>query len=902
MMLPLALAAAPGADRRGPSTMPRRPLFALSLPLVLAFCLAAAPARPAAAEAPPATYDRLLVDQPGLDLQALVAAGYDVVGGKPGHYAEIIATPDDQERLRVDGYAFRVLQADLASYYAARLGKGPGFGDFHTYSETVQKLDELHAAYPNLTTARTRIGNSHQGYQIFMMKVSDNPEVDEDEPEVLFDALHHAREPMSTEMCLMLIEYLCANYDSDPYVRWLVDEREIYVVPIVNPDGYIYNEQTNPTGGGMWRKNRRNNGDGTFGVDPNRNYPFQWGCCGGSSGNTSSDTYRGPSPGSEPEVQTIVNFVISRQIQVYQSYHTYSNLTLIPWGWTTSPCPDDALFREIGADLVAGNGYALGTPPELLYVVDGGAFDWAYGEQTTKPKIMAFSNEIGSSTDGFWPLDSRIPALFQDNIGPALTLIEIAGVFFKLRQVAVVGGDGNGRLDPGESAGLVFALQNAAAQATAAGVTVRLFSDDPYLLLPDPVRQVGTLGARASWSAAGSPLPLQLDAACPAGHVVRISARVTWTGQPVDLELELPVGQPAAVFFDDFEGGLANWTRTGAWNLTAAQAYSPANSLTDSPAGNYPNSSNTNAALSAPLDLSSVSAPTLSFWTRYQLEAGYDYGYVEASSDGINWQNLLAVNGTQTAWQERSVSLAAYAGQPAVRLRFRLQTDYSVNYDGWYIDDVLVRGFTVANSPPSAPVALSPVGGQSVGYPVALTVQNAIDADGPDSLTYGFRIFSDELTSQQVLAQTGVPEGEGQTTLLLPAGSLGGGAPLAFYWRAFAEDGAVRGPLCATAGFVLDTQTGVPEGDAGAFLSATPAGGGGTAFSFATRRPGRAALRIYNVRGERIATVFAGDIEGTAGASWDQRDARGAAVAAGVYLARLQGPDTDLTLKVLVVR
>ena len=169
--------------------------------------------------------------------------------------------------------------------------------------------------YPNLISTKISIGNSIENRPIYTVKISDNPEIDENEPEILYTALHHAREPQSMMQMIYFMYYLLENYNTDPSVQYLVNNRELYFIPVVNPDGYEYNRTTNPSGGGMWRKNRRNNG-GSYGVDLNRNYgPYTyWNAPnGGSSTTPSSDTYRGTAPFSEPETNSIKNFLASRE-------------------------------------------------------------------------------------------------------------------------------------------------------------------------------------------------------------------------------------------------------------------------------------------------------------------------------------------------------------------------------------------------------------------------------------------------------------------------------------------------------------------------------------------------------------------------------------------------------------
>ena len=243
----------------------------------------------------------------------------DLAGG------EVVAIVDEAEIESIEALQLEVEVEvpDLAAYYARRLAAGSaggssraaggtygqslnpafgqgGMGGYYTFAEIVGVIDQLRASYPNLVSQKTSIGQSVQGRDIWMFKVSDNPNVDEDEPEFRVDSLHHAREPQGMQTTIYFVSWLLEEYGSDPLATYLVDEREIYVVLCVNPDGYEYNRSIAPGGGGLWRKNRRNNGGGVFGVDLNRNYPFQW-AVAGSSSNPDSDIYHGPSAASEPE-------------------------------------------------------------------------------------------------------------------------------------------------------------------------------------------------------------------------------------------------------------------------------------------------------------------------------------------------------------------------------------------------------------------------------------------------------------------------------------------------------------------------------------------------------------------------------------------------------------------------
>lgn len=348
----------------------------------------------------------------------------DVAYIEPGKYVEIVASPDEIDELVSEGYDVITQVSDLASFYADRAMAD--FGGFKTFSEIVTYLNTIHADHPSITTAPFSIGTSVEGRDLWVIKISDNPETDEDEPEVLYTGLHHAREPISAELLLYTLDYLTDNYGTDPTATAVVDGRELFFLPVLNPDGYVYNETTNPNGGGMWRKNRRDNGDGTYGVDLNRNYGYQWGYDNlGSSPYTGAVDYRGTGPFSEPETQALRDYIESRSFAMAVNYHSYGNLFLYPWGYDQIYTPDQLYFSGIADSAVTFNGYAPG-PGWGLYVTNGDSDDWGYGEQTTKDLVFAFTPEVGSSSDGFWPSTSRIVPMCQENLPVNLFLAQIA--------------------------------------------------------------------------------------------------------------------------------------------------------------------------------------------------------------------------------------------------------------------------------------------------------------------------------------------------------------------------------------------------------------------------------------------------------------------------------------------
>jgi hypothetical protein len=342
----------------------------------------------------------------------------------PGKHIEIVATQEEINDLVEAGFQVIVQVQDVSSYYADRASAT--MGGFRTHSHIVAYMDTIHMDHPTITTAKFSLGLSIEGRELWAMKISDNPDVDEEEPEVLFDALHHAREPIGPEIILYTMDHLTDNYGSDPTVTDIVNTREMWFVPMINPDGYVYNETTNPGGGGMWRKNRRDNGGGIYGVDLNRNYGYEWGYDDiGSDPNPSGTTYRGTAPFSEPETQAIRDFCNSRKFSIAMNYHSYGNLLLYPWGYDRFYTPDQLYYAAIGDSATSFNGYNP-VPGWVLYVANGDSDDWMYGEQSTKPLIFSFTPEVGSSSDWFWPDPSRIAPLREENLPVNLLMAQIA--------------------------------------------------------------------------------------------------------------------------------------------------------------------------------------------------------------------------------------------------------------------------------------------------------------------------------------------------------------------------------------------------------------------------------------------------------------------------------------------
>ncbi len=273
---------------------------------------------------------------------------------------------------------------------------------YHNPDEVKASLEQLAGEFPEISKLEV-IGQSLEGRNIYALKISDNPEVREsDEPAILFNSMHHAREVMTTEVGVDIAETLLRGYGVDARITAHIEDSEIWVLPMLNVDG----NNLVWTRSNMWRKNAR----GGYGVDINRNYPYKWGACNGSSGWQSSQTYRGPSAASEPETNVLMNLVRRIQPVFNISYHSYSELVLYPYGCEGERVEQRNIVEGIGRTLASklvkdsGRGtYRPGTPWEILYGVDGGDVDWMYNEQGVIPYVI----ELNASSQGFQPSYSR---------------------------------------------------------------------------------------------------------------------------------------------------------------------------------------------------------------------------------------------------------------------------------------------------------------------------------------------------------------------------------------------------------------------------------------------------------------------------------------------------------------
>ncbi len=634
----------------------------------------------------------------------------------------------DYDKLRSTSLRYEILIGDWFEYYdklptlssmemtefiqQSKQGfnvEGFGFGSmggYYTLAEVYQRLDSMYLLYPNIITQKFQVGTTIENRPIYAVKISDNPNIAETEPQVFYNSLIHAREPAAMMAVMYYMYYLLENYGTDPEVTYLVNNREIYFMPVVNPDGYEYNRSTNPNGGGMWRKNRRNNG-GSFGVDLNRNFGFQWGFNNtGSSGSPSSETYRGTAPFSEPETQAMRDFTNSKNFKTALNYHTYSNLLLYPWGYINQPTVDNEIFVEYTADMTRYNNYTTGQPPVILYDVNGSTDDWMYGEQITKPKILSLTPEVGSSSDGFWPPQSRIFPLAQENLWPNLYYTWVAGAYVGLLNA----GYNQQYFNPGDVVTMNSTFRNKGL-SDGENIEVQLTSLSPYLTVNNGTATFTSIPARGTVTVS-TPLSFTVSPSAPVDVEEKLLLTISSDNVVMSRDtLKLILGTPVFVFADTTNNPLNLWTVTFTpttspkWEATTQTFYSSPASYTDSKDGNYVNNATVTMTLANTIDLSGLSNPRLTYWTKFDIENNWDYGQVRISTNnGSTWIPLAGqytnpgtgsfqpngqplYDGVQSNWVREDISLTGYTTSQ-VKLQFQLRTDGSIVKDGWYLDDI----------------------------------------------------------------------------------------------------------------------------------------------------------------------------------------------------------------------
>jgi len=575
-----------------------------------------------------------------------------------------------------------------------------GMGGFYTYAEMLSELDEMHTLYPNLITTKAPISTfkTYENRDIYFVKISDNPSVNEAEPEILFTAIHHAREPESMQQLIFYMWYLLENYGTNTEITSLVDHTQQYFIPVVNPDGYIYNQTTDPNGGGYWRKNRRANADGSFGVDNNRNYSYHWGEAGVSSSG-SGETWAGTAPFSESENQAVKWFCEQHNFKMAINNHTYSGLLLYPFGYASNtPTTENSLFDSISSLMVKENGY-VNEIASALYPAAGDSDDWMYGDTSTKNKIYAMTPEIGHS---FWPSQSEIIPLCKKMMFHNLTAVHLITNYAVLE-------DQTPEFISNLSGNFEYSLQ-------------RLGLEEPanFTVSVQPISaNISTVGNPQTYNSMNynqidnGMISYTLSNSIQDGDLIEYKIIVNNGAYNAEYLFSKVYGTPQ-IIFSDVANSTSNYNNTS-WQTTTSDYHSAPSAITDSKYGDYQNNINHTIELANTIDLANVQIAKLSFFTKWNIESGWDYVQFEISTDnGVHWipqcgkfthsgNTQQGINGepmydgNQNTWVKEEIDLSDYLGEN-IKFRFQIVSDNYTTEDGFYFDDFEVKVINNNNS------------------------------------------------------------------------------------------------------------------------------------------------------------------------------------------------------------
>lgn len=424
------------------------------------------------------------------------------------YFIVIIANKDQIEKIKEKGFKVEITYYDIKEKFKKMTGIDPNnlellrdFGFFFTYWEMIDTIQRLANNFPNLVRIYD-IGRSHQNRPLWCVKISDYPDSNENEPIVFFNAATHAREPMGVSILIYFMTYLLTNYDptnSENLITWLINNREIYFVPVMNPDGYVYNSDS---GGATanWRKNRRIIQSPYVGVDLNRNYGYKWAYDDiGSSPNPSNEAYRGPERFSEPETRVVRDFMLSKKIRAQIDYHTYGRYNMYPWGYDTFTPPDVRTLKEVVDSFRFYNNYSAsrtGQIAKVLYTANGSSVDWEYADTLWEGirKFITYAFTIEASINDFWYGWNDSAFIRQEcerNLGVNIYLTKVSGAFLELKNIRIDDFYGNqdNILNPGESAYIYLTIKNRAIHPidSVYNLTINATAPNPYLVIIDSI-------------------------------------------------------------------------------------------------------------------------------------------------------------------------------------------------------------------------------------------------------------------------------------------------------------------------------------------------------------------------------------------------------------------------------
>ncbi|MCB5262525.1 MAG: DUF2817 domain-containing protein [Candidatus Cloacimonetes bacterium] len=618
---------------------------------------------------------------------------------------------DEEDLLLRHGFAVIRIPDQAREYYEyliANTLKGDNPLDaYYSLAEFDSFLQDMQNTYPNLCQL-VQFGTSIQSRPLYAMKISDNVTQNEAEPEVKLIANIHGDEPIGYDMMIRTIELILSDYGSDPRLTDIVNNTELWFIPMMNPDGYA--------------NGVRYNADG---VDLNRNFPMPTGINNPDGNPTAIENL------------AMMDFSNQHNFVCGINYHSGALVVNYPWDYSPVLAPDNGLLIDMSLTYAQHNlpmynssEFAQGiTNGAAWYVITGSMQDWNYAFTSNIEYTIELSNTK-------WPAASTLDGYWANNQESILSFIEYAQKGLKGSVTDASGnpiaatitvqdnaktiqndpslGDYHRLLLPGTYLITVSAdtylPQTAEITVPAQGHIIQNFALESASTLalggivrdldgyPVSAAQITLFTDPAVQTITDNNGQFTLPTIYEGDYQLRVNSASLGVFQSL-LQVRLAGGNSMTivlgekVFADDFEDGLGAWTATGTWGIIQEGTNSV---LTDSPSGNYSNNSNRSIRTAETINLSNIEKPLLSFKARWNLETGYDYVYVEASANGSNWTQLTSFTGNQSEYTQQVLSLEAFSGG-SMYLRFRLRSDYAQNADGIYIDDVVVSGWNTGS-------------------------------------------------------------------------------------------------------------------------------------------------------------------------------------------------------------
>lgn len=668
---------------------------------------------------------KIYTDYDGLKQLSQLGVPVDHGVHKQGVYYISDFSEDEIARIDMSGLPYEVLVDDVKAYYAAQnnvvhrnknatCANGGGaaaqptvpagfetsassYAGYYTYQQMLNALDAMQSQFPNLITVKTQISNilTWEGRPVYYVKISDNPTTNEaSEPKVLYTAIHHAREPMSMSQTIFYMWYLLENYSTSEEIQFLVDNTEMYFVPCMNPDGYVENESTDPSGFGMHRKNMRPVGTSNPGVDNNRNYSYGWNTTGVSS-NTNDDTYPGTSAFSEPENQAIKWLVENVGFTSAFNAHTYGQDLLHPIGTTVAEYADHhAYFEDLTQHMTSRNGYTY-MKSSGLYPASGDSDDYMYKVDIgvgMKDTIFAMTPEIGTS---FWPSQSEVIPTCQEMVFPNMVLSHMTHRYMVVNET-----------DPGMISTMTGNFNHDVQRLGLENGTVTVSIE--------PLLNIQSVGSPVAYNlvvreTSSGTISYSLNPGIQFGEQIKYVLKTEyplWTHRDTIVKT---YGSLPVQIYDDASTS-ADWT--GNWITTNSDFVSPSTSFTDGN-GDYNNNANKTWKFNQTIDLTNATAAMISYYAKWEIETGYDYCQFQVSTNGgSSWIGQCGnytttgtnsggwgsgvqpdgepvYQGTQSSWVPEEIDLSDYLGQ-TIQVRFQLESDGGLQMDGFYFDDFTV--------------------------------------------------------------------------------------------------------------------------------------------------------------------------------------------------------------------